>query len=241
MHRYFALLILLCINSFALAANNKIEVRTIDISPYGIDNNGELSGVYYDLANLLFKKEDNINHSIYPYARIIYELKTGYTDLTIMFKYKELNNYVTYITPLPSLQNVVVGISGKKITSVMDLEGSSIAYLRGAHFSNEIENNSAITLYRTKNFKKSIEMLIAGRVEAVIGPFEALLMAAKSLGKSKDFFGETLVVSERTPWLQISNKSKHKFNLIELDTKLKKAINNKTLELLKKSYLPKNR
>ena len=237
MLRTYALLILLCINPFTLAANNKIEIRTIGISPYGIDSNGELSGVYYDLANLLFSKEDNINHSIYPYARIIYELKTGYTDLTIMFKYKELENYVTYITPLPSLQNVVVGIRGKNITSVEELEGSSIAYLRGAHFSNEIENNSAITLYRTKNFKKSIEMLIAGRVKAVIGPFEALLMAAKNLGKNKDFFGEALVGSERTPWLQISNKSKHKLDIIELDKKLKKIIENKKLELLKKSYL----
>lgn len=238
MHRFYALLILLCMNSFTLAANNKIEVRTIDIPPYGIDSNGELSGVYYDLANLLFSKEDKINHSIYPYARIIYELKTGHTDLTIMFKYKELENYVTYITPLPSLQNVVVGVRGKSVTSVNDLEGRSIAYLRGAHFSNEIENNSSITLYRTKNFKKSIEMLIAGRVDAVIGPFEALLIAAKNLGKNKDFFGEVLVVSERTPWLQISNKSKHKFDIIELEEKFIKIIKNKKLEYLKKSYLP---
>lgn len=238
MHRSYVLFMLLCINSFTLAANDKIEIRTIGVSPYGIDNNGELSGVYYDLANLLFTKEDNINHSIYPYARIIYELKTGYTDLTIMFKYKELEDFVTYITPLPSLQNVVVGVRGNNISSIEAIEGSSIAYLRGANFSNEIENNSTITLYRTKNFKKSIEMLIAGRVEAVIGPFEALLMAAKSLGKNKGFFGEPLVVSQRTPWLQVSNKSKHKFNIIKLEKKLKENIKNKTLEHLKKSYLP---
>lgn len=81
-------------------------------------------------------------------------------------------------------------------------------------------------------------MLIARRVEAVIGPFEALLMAAKSLGKNKGFFGEPLVVSQRTPWLQVSNKSKHKFNIIKLEKKLKENIKNKTLEHLKKSYLP---
>lgn len=34
----------LCINSFTLADNNNIEIRTIEISRYGIDRNGELSG-----------------------------------------------------------------------------------------------------------------------------------------------------------------------------------------------------
>jgi len=238
-YRRYILFVLLCINSFALASNHEIEIRTIAISPYGIDNKGELSGVYYDLSNLIFGKNNKVNHFIYPYARIIHELKTGHTDLTIMFKYKELEEYVTYIVALPPLQNVVVGGRGNNIQSIAELEGKSVAYLRGANFSNEIENNSEITLYRTKNFKQSIEMLAAGRVSAVIGPFEALLMAAKSAAKDKAFFGEPLLVSERTPWLQISNKSIYKFNLIELEEKFKKLIENNDLEYLKKRYLSK--
>jgi len=238
-YRHYFLLALLCINSLALAASHEIEVRTIAISPYGIDKEGELSGVYYDLSNLLFSGKSKVNHFIYPYARINHELKTGHTDLTIMFKYKELENYVTYIVALPPLHNVVVGVRGNNIQSITELEGKSVAYLRGANFSNEIENNSEITLYRTKNFNKSIEMLAAGRVEAVVGPFEALLMAAKNSGKDQAFFGEPLTVSERTPWLQISNKSIHKFNIIELKEKFKKLIDNNKLEFLKRRYLSK--
>ncbi len=237
MHRFYVLVILLCMSFVTLAEENTIEVRTIGISPYGIDNDGELSGVYFDLANLLFSKKNNINHYIYPYARIIHELKIGQTDLTIMFKYKELEDYVTYIAPLPPLQNVVVGLFGDSITSIEDLEGESLAYLRGANFSNEIESNSAITLYRTRDFKKSIAMLSAGRVKAVVGPYEALQMAAKSLGKSKYFLGEGLVVSERTPWLQISNKSKHKFDTLELEKRFKTILKGKSLEHIKKKYL----
>jgi len=227
-YRKYILLVLLCINSLALASSHEIEIRTIAISPYGIDKKGELSG-----------GKSKVNHFIYPYARINHELKTGHTDLTIMFKYKELEKYVTYIVALPPLHNVVVGIRGNNIQSIAELEGKSVAYLRGANFSNEIENNSEITLYRTKNFNKSIEMLVAGRVEAVVGPFEALLMAAKNSGKDQAFFGEPLTVSKRTPWLQISNKSIHKFNLIELKDKFKKLIENNKLENLKRSYLSK--
>ena len=239
MYRNYILLVLLCINSLALASSHEIEIRTIAISPYGIDKKGELSGVYYDISNLIFSEDSKVNHFIYPYARINHELKTGHTDLTIMFKYKELEKYVTYIVALPPLRNVVVGIRGNNIQSIAQLEGKSVAYLRGANFSNEIENNSEITLYRTKNFNKSIEMLVAGRVDAVIGPFEALLMAAKKSGKDETFFGEPLTVSERTPWLQISNKSIHKFNIIEIKERFIKLIKNNKLENLKRSYLTK--
>jgi len=238
-YRNYILLVLLCINSLALASSHEIEIRTIAISPYGIDKKGELSGVYYDISNLIFSEDSKVNHFIYPYARINHELKTGHTDLTIMFKYKELEKYVTYIVALPPLRNVVVGIRGNNIQSIAQLEGKSVAYLRGANFSNEIENNSEITLYRTKNFNKSIEMLVAGRVDAVIGPFEALLMAAKKSGKDETFFGEPLTVSERTPWLQISNKSIHKFNIIEIKERFIKLIKNNKLENLKRSYLTK--
>ena len=151
-----------------------------------------------------------------------------------MFKYKELENYVTYITPLPSLQNIVVGISDNNPKSIKDLERGSITYLLVANFSNEIENNSTISLFRPKNFTKNIEILITGIVDTVIGSFETLLIAAKSLGKNKFYFGEPLIVSELLPWLQVSNKSKHKFNLIALEAKLKETINNKTLVRFKK-------
>lgn len=230
-------LLLLFFNPPLFAEEEKIEVRTIGISPYGIDNNGQLSGAYYDLANQLFGSKVNINHAIYPYARIIHELQTGQTDLTIMFKYDELENYVTYIAPLPPLQNVIVALSGEHFKSITELEGESIAYLRGANFSKAIENNDAITLYRTKNFTKSIEMLKAERVAAVIGPFEALVMAAKNLGDSVEMFGTPLVVSERTPWLQISNKSKNKFDVTKLREQFINSLENNKLEALKNKYL----
>ncbi len=142
----------------------------------------------------------------------MHELKIGKTDLTIMFKYKELANYVDYIYPLPTLKNVVIGRKGNDYHSVKQLEKLSIAYLRGAKFSDDIDNNPEILKQTVSDFKQGLLMLEKGRVDAIIGPMAPILSAAKKIHLGKDFFGKPLIVSERTPWLQLSKKSHDKIS-----------------------------
>jgi polar amino acid transport system substrate-binding protein len=39
--------------SIISASEQVIDIRTIGIPPYGIEEQGELSGIYYELANLI--------------------------------------------------------------------------------------------------------------------------------------------------------------------------------------------
>jgi polar amino acid transport system substrate-binding protein len=230
------LMIVFCLS---VSAQEKplLQVRTISVSPYGIESNLQLSGVYYDLTNKLL---DRLNierkHYIYPYARIIQELKTGETDLTIMFKYKELIPHVRYISPLPALKNVVIGKKNTNLSSISDLNGKSIAYLRGAKFSDGIDNNKKILKYDVNNFTQGILMLKMGRVDGVIGPLEPIYNAAKVLKLEKDFFGKPLVVSERVPWLQISKKSMHKVSISQLENSFTKIMSEGELAKIKAKY-----
>ncbi|QBG37832.1 transporter substrate-binding domain-containing protein [Litorilituus sediminis] len=189
---------------------DKVQVRTIAIAPYGINSGQELSGIYYDIANSIVKTSGlQAEHAIYPYARIVHELKVGLTDITIMYRYQELEGYVTYIAPLPTLKNVVIGVKGTHFADIASLRGKRLAYLRGAQFNQQIDNDKQINKYLVKDFDQAVHMLAAGRVDAVIGPLDPLINSALTAGK-KDFFGPPLVVSQRTPWLQISNKSRYK-------------------------------
>jgi polar amino acid transport system substrate-binding protein len=204
------LFIALCLSQQSIADHTPpvLQVRTIAIAPYGIDSHGKFSGIYYDLANLLLTKAGlKSEHHIFPYGRIMHELKIGKTDLTIMFKYKELDDYVDYIYPLPALKNVVIGRKGTNFGSVKQLEKLSIAYLRGAKFSDAIDNNPEIIKQSVSDFRQGLLMLKKGRVDAIIGPMAPIISAAKLLEFNNNFFGKPLIVSERTPWLQISKKS----------------------------------
>jgi len=217
-------------------ADNTVQIRTIAVAPYGIENNRKRSGIYYDLANLLITESKlNSKHLIYPYARIISELKNGKTDLTIMFKYKELKDYVIYIAPLPSLHNIVIGLKGNRFEAISDLEGKTIAYLRGARFSEDIDTNNKIKKHRTNDFRQGIKMLTRGRVDAIIGPMEPILSAAGSMGMG-NIFSEPLYVSKRTPWLQISKKSKLRLNVNKIRDIFKKILARGDLRKLKHKY-----
>ncbi|QFU21657.1 transporter substrate-binding domain-containing protein [Shewanella eurypsychrophilus] len=223
-----------------------IEIRTIEILPYGIKTkispsaSSEYipSGIYYDMANLLAEESGYLPHNeIYPYARIMLELKSGQTDMTIMYKYKELEDYVTYIAPLPSLKNVVIGLHGTSFSSFDNLKGKKLAYLRGAKFSDVIDNDPAIYRFETFDFIQAVKMLMAGHVDAVIGPMDAILSAALQLNEDINLFGEPFVVSQRTPWVQISNKSLHKFSPQRLKSSYEKIIERDELSKLRRKYL----
>ncbi|EPJ43445.1 MAG: hypothetical protein OFPI_43050 [Osedax symbiont Rs2] len=218
----------------------EIQVRTIAITPYGFNNNSAPAGIYYDLANLIVTEAGfNAYHLIYPYARINHELKTGQTDLTIMFKYQELADHVIYIAPLPTLKNVVIGLKGTSFKSISTLQGKTLAYLRGASFSKAIDSDKQIKKHRTNDIRQGIEMLVRGRVDAVIGPMDPILSAAAAMGKMH-MLGEPLVVSERTPWLQISKKSVFHLFTQELHNAFNKVLQRGELKRLQQKYAPKN-
>lgn len=185
--------------------SRSIEIRTIGIPPYGIEDDVAPSGVYYDIANRVAVGAGYQAHNyIYPYARIVNELKSGSCDMTIMFRYPELEDHVTYIAPLPSLRTAVIGIEGSSYGSIADLRGKTIAYLRGAAFSNAVDADSGIFSQATDDFDQGMRMLKFGRVDAIIGPLAPIQRAAQNAGIK---LGTPLIVAERTPWIQISNKS----------------------------------
>jgi len=234
---FFITLLYLCHYSAYAQSSKVLQVRTIAIAPYGVESKGEFSGIYYELANvLLVKAKLESEHHIFPYGRIMHELKIGKTDLTIMFKYKELADYVDYIYPLPTLKNVVIGRKGTDYHSVKQLETLSIAYLRGAKFSDDIDNNPKIIKQTVSDFHQGLLMLEKGRVDAIIGPIAPILSAAKKIHLNKDFFGKPLIVSERTPWLQLSKKSHNKVSVQQLKTIFSQMMAQGELTKIQKKY-----
>ncbi len=234
-----SLVLVLGLNGNAVCeSREQVQVRTISITPYGIQSEGHSSGIYYDLANILAKESgyNAVNH-IYPYVRIINELKSGQADFTIMFKYKELDEYVIYVAPLPPLKNVVIGLKGTQIDSVDDLKYKKLAYLRGAKFSDVIDNDITIKKLRTVDFNQGMKMLKGRRVSAVIGPLEALLKAADANGISLSEFSSPLVVSQRTPWVQVSKKSQYRLNISQLTKYLEAILKRGELTQLRLKYL----
>ena len=224
------------------ASEKNIEIRTIGFPPFGINHQGELSGIFYDLANLVIENAGyTANNQISPYARIIKEIKVGKIDLTIMFRHGELDPYVQYIAPLPAHKTVIIGLQDSSFKSMADLSGKKVTYLRGSKFSYKIANDKTIIKYPVKNFIQGIKMLNAGRVDAIIGPLltieSSALEVEKIINKTIEF-GDFLVVDKRTPWIQVSNKSKSKIDIEKLKESYAQLEEADTLNSLFQKYRP---
>ncbi|WP_415901661.1 substrate-binding periplasmic protein [Neptuniibacter sp. QD29_5] len=219
-------------------SHEPIIIRTIGFPPYGIEGPSSTGGIYYEMANILVEKAGYYpENSVAPYSRIIRELKSGKADMTIMFKYEELKEYVIYVAPLPALQTVVIGLKGTTFESVHSLKGKEIAYLRGAKFSTQIDNDPEIRKYSTVDFAQGVKMLKRGRVDGIIGPIDPILSAAKQLNEDRNLFGDPLVVNENTPWVQISKKSRDKLSIEKLNEAFKELQSEDVLNALRRNYL----
>ncbi len=222
------------------ATHQIVNIRTIAISPNGINNNGELSGIYYDLANLIVAKAGyhSIN-KVAPYARIVKSLKFGDTDLTIMFRTPELEDHVDYIAPLPSKSLVVVGLQGRAFENMASLSGITLIYLRGAKFNAQIDNDETIVKQLASDFILGLKMLDAGRADAIIGALPSIQRAALDIEvteNKKILLGEPLVIDTRTPWIQISKKSRSHLNINKLRESFLQLEKADTLNTLKRKY-----
>ncbi|GLS90450.1 hypothetical protein GCM10007916_15170 [Psychromonas marina] len=233
-----SLLPLLLCSAFSVnASGDNIEIRTIGFPPYGINTQAELSGIYYEMANILVSGAGYApQNRVAPYARIIKEMKFGVIDLTIMFRYPELEEYVEYIAPLPSIKTVVMGLQGNNFTNIESLTNKKIAYLRGAKFSDEIDNNVSIIKYPINNYAQGVKMLAAGRADAIIGALDPILRSALYLNDKEILFGEPLVVDSRTPWIQISKKSHNNMDVKKLKASFLAMQREDTLKRLSTKY-----
>lgn len=233
---------LFCSVISANTSQENIEIRTIGFPPFGINNQGELSGIFYDLANLVIENAGyTANNQLSPYARIIKEIKVGKIDLTIMFRYRELDAYVQYIAPLPAHKTVIVGLQGNSFKSMADLSGKKVTYLRGSKFSHKIINDKTIIKYPVNSFIQGIKMLNAGRVDAIVGPLFTIESSALEVEKRINTtieFGDFLVVDKRTPWIQVSNKSKSKIDIEKLKESYAQLEEADTINSLFLKYTP---
>jgi len=222
-----------------------VRIGTIGLSPYGINEQGKVSGLYYDYANLLVGNAGyRSSNKIIPYVRIIKSLQFDDIDLTIMFPNPALENYVNYVSVLPAKQTIVVGLKGTSFNSIEDLSGQRITYLRGAKFNQQIDSDTNIKKYLVSSYILGIRMLLAGRADAIIAPLQSVEGAISELEKTEKIdieLGKPLIVNIRSPWIQLSKKSSEAIDIERLRKSFRELENKNTFQQLKAKYTIQNK
>jgi len=108
---------------------------------------------------------------------------------------------------------------------------------RGASFSAAIDGDKDIKIIRTTDLFQGVKMLKAGHVNGVLGPLDPIYRAAAELSKGPDWFAEPLVVSKRTPWVQVSKGSKRKIDRLKLKSAYERLDEQGVFKALRDKYL----
>ncbi len=193
------------------ASEHIIKIGTIALAPYGMQAGDNLSGAYYEMANLIVNNAGYAsNNTITPYARVRREIQYGNIDLTIMYQDSRMHRYVNYIASLPSKPIVIISLQGKSFKKIADLSGKTILHLRDGIYYGAIDDDKTITKYEVNSHILGIKMLIAGRADAMLGTLQTFQSAILEIEKKENIkvlLSEPLIIDIRTPWIQTSRDS----------------------------------
>ncbi len=162
----------------AWAAPKKILFCThLGFEPYVIKDQKKLSGIDIDIVHELIERAHlDAEIRLLPWARLLHSLQNGSCDAGFsLFDSDPRRHYVDYIFSAPiHVSNIVLFTrKGKefRFEKIADIYDHTIAYNRGFRFSHELNmsiENRFIPHDEYDNLKSAINMLLAGRIDAIL-------------------------------------------------------------------------
>jgi len=190
------------------ATQRRLQVVTYDIVPYGmLDEQGQLGGEFVDITNRLAVQTGiAFDNRLLPYPRAVATIEHGQSDLVVGLVTATLQRIAHQVAPVAYSDIVVIGRIGARFDSLLELHGKTVGYMRGASFDDDFQRDELIRKYETSSMPQTIQMLLAGRLDAIIGTGIAVSYALKQMGLSDDALGAPLLIKRSLHWLHYSRK-----------------------------------
>jgi ABC-type amino acid transport substrate-binding protein len=214
-YRRCMLILLLTILLFGMPSTQTVSAKTlrcalVQIEPFGfLAEDGQITGIHYDaMKRIVEATGHSFKPELAPFARVIQHLRSGYADLAVMYRNAKIDEAAVLVGPfMRDARNVVFGRSGVTCSSLEDLHGKQVAHLLGAHYDDALAADEAIKKYYTTSYQHSLRMFLKNRVDAIVGPEDGILFAAKKRGMALDLFGAPLVLNTREAFMFFSKRT----------------------------------
>lgn len=185
-----------------------LRIVTIALPPYGYIDNKTNTGLNYEIGDAIALEAGFVpENNIVPLARGMEEISTGHADMIIMFPNPKINADARNLGMILPMETVIIARAGTVLRSLRDVRGKRVGSVRGAKYDDRVTKESGIILYPTDSYSQSLKMLLAGRVDAIIGPKLGLYYTAKTDNIPKQALGKPLVLSVSEGSVFISNKT----------------------------------
>ena len=171
-----------------------------------------------------------------PYARIIPYLDDGTIDLALLVLNDTTNDVATPIAHIQNVEFVLLGASGGDIKGLDDLAGKKVAYLRRSANVRLLIENIPVSVTQADNYESLINLLLANRVDAIIGPRINIYWNLKEQNLSVEDVGDPIVIKEIEIYLVHSKVTITEERRVKLEEAIKKLQANGTIREIIKNY-----
>ncbi|MGF1743178.1 transporter substrate-binding domain-containing protein [Vibrio profundum] len=227
---------ILCSPSLRSESDN-LRIATIELFPAGYKENGKNKGFYYEISNAIAEKANlKYVNAIKPYRRVVSELKSGKTEMSILLYNKILEGETIRLEPIFSFEIFVMGRKGNNIRRLGDLSGKVVGTVRDSNLIKN-ENLKNIELFNVRDFEQGVKMLHAGRLDALIGVNIAVYSSMKKLNFSRNDFGNPYIISSKQSELQISGKFHDQEAIGKITEAIKQLKQDGTIERIISKYI----
>lgn len=187
--------LLSCLPAPAFAQDRALRIVTVELGACGRMEEGRPGGFCFELGNALAREAGlESENRLMPLARGVEEMDTGKADMIITPPEGRIAELAEDIGPVKAMTLVAWGRVETPLRDVRDLAGKTAAVLRGSRYERARARALKYIPFPCKNHELGFKMLMAGRVDAVIGSRQGLAAAAERLGLRRRFLGRPLVL-----------------------------------------------
>lgn len=185
-----------------------LSVATLALPPYGYVDRGKPMGIAYEWGNAIAKEAGyEPKNMLVQLARGVLDIKTGNANLIIMLPNPSVDKVAEPIGSVAPTENVILGRTGTVLRSLKDVKGKVVARVRGAKYTKRIGLEDGVIVHSTDSYEQSLKLLMAKRVDFVVGPKSGLFFTAKKMRLPAQALGKPYVLSSVSSVLYLSKET----------------------------------
>lgn len=213
---WFLLLISLFLSSFICASSEDTKepvlFATSTIKPWGMEIDGEMSGLLIDSIEEIHKKTAiPYLNNFRPYTRVLQEIVSGQADFAITFRSPDVDKKAILVGDIAQTNVVVITRANfhQEVESLESLKGFKIGHIRGSKYGPRFDQARHFTRIPINSIEQGLGMLIRGRIDAMAAVDHTIYWGLNALGIQADEVSELTRIPGPVLSLYLSRKSEH--------------------------------
>lgn len=184
-----ALTLVVFLSAFSYAET--LRIGTIEVANRGFyDENGKPGGSSFDIANRIVTEAGyEPSNVLMPYPRVLQYLESGEIDLAIVVANQSVRDIAYPMIHVQDVEFILVGRADEPINWQAEGGDKVVAHLRRSLNSLEMVEELGAMPLGVDQYSSMVQMLLHGRIDAVIGPRTNINWAMKEINQPLDKLG----------------------------------------------------